>query len=155
MNQDTKEQFGIIIHLVKELVGIYRGAISQFGISENEFWIWYTLIIMKGEYSQQDICSTWSLSKQTVNTIIMRMVQKNLAYLEMIPGTRNRKNICLTETGKEYGELIVRPVSDAEQRTLSRLSVKDCNACTAVLEGYIRILKEEMYGTENRHYLQI
>lgn len=48
MNQDTKEQFEIIIHLVKEIVGIYRGAISQFGISENEFWIWYTLIIMKG-----------------------------------------------------------------------------------------------------------
>lgn len=150
MNQDVKEQFGIIIHQVKELVGIYRGAISQFGISENEFWIWYTLIVMQGEYSQQDICSTWSLSKQTVNTIVMHMVKKDFVYLEMVPGTRNRKNIRLTKAGKKYGETIVRPISDAEQRTLSRLSVDDCIACTAVLGGYNRILKEEMYGAENK-----
>jgi len=153
MNQDVKKQFGLIIHQVKELVGIYRGAISQFGISENEFWIWYTLIVMKGEYSQQDICSTWSLSKQTVNTIVMHMVKKDFVYLEMVPGTRNRKNIRLTKAGKKYGETIVRPISDAEQRTLSRLSVDDCIACTAVLGGYNRILKEEIYGTENKQYV--
>lgn len=150
MNQKTNEQYGIIIQQVKELVGIYRGVISHFGISENEFWIWYTLIIMKGEYSQQDICSMWSLSKQTVNTIIIHMVQKNFAYLEMVPGTRNRKNIRLTKAGREYGEIIVRPVSDAEQRTLSRLPVDDCIACTAVLDSYIGIFREEIYGTEDK-----
>lgn len=150
MDHHTKEQLEVINKQIKELVGIYRDAVSRLGISENEFWIWYTLIIMEGEYSQQDICSSWSLSKQTVNTIITHMVRKGLAFLEVVPGTRNRKIIRLTETGEKYGESIVRPVFEAENRAFDRLPVEDRIACTAALGRYINILKEEIYGTENQ-----
>lgn len=128
---------------------MYRSIISRSGISENEYWIWYALIIMDGEYSQQDICNSWSLSKQTVNTIVMNMVKRGLASLEVVPGTRNRKIIRLTQAGKEYGENIVRPVSEVEGRAFSRLPESDRRACTAAFGRYINILKEEIYGTEN------
>lgn len=150
MEHNTKEQLEIINQQIKELVGVYRNIVSRSGISENEFWIWYTLIIMDGEYSQQDICSCWSLSKQTVNTIVTHMVNKGLASLTMVPGTRNRKIIHLTEAGKKYGENIVRPVSEAEDRAFNRLPETDRLACAAILGKYINILKEEIYGTENR-----
>jgi len=150
MDRNAQKQFELITQQIKELVGIYRGAVSQSGISENEFWIWYTLIVMDGEYSQQDICSMWSLSRQTINTIIMRMVANGLVVLDVVPGTRNRKNIRLTPAGREYGERIVLPISQAEQRTLDKLPVEDWNACTAALGRYIKILKEEMYGTDRQ-----
>ncbi len=149
MELNRKEQLEVINRQIKELVGIYRGIVSRSGISENEFWIWYTLIIMNGEYSQQDICCCWSLSKQTVNTIVMHMVKKGLASLEVVPGTRNRKIIRLTDAGKAYGEEIVKPVSDAEDRALGRLPETDLIACAAIFGKYINILKEEIYGTEN------
>lgn len=149
-HHNTKEQLEVINQQIKEIAGVYRGIVSRSGISENEFWIWYTLIIMGGEYSQQDICSSWSLSKQTVNTIVTHMVQKGLALLEVVPGTRNRKIIRLTEAGKNYGESIVRPVSEAENRAFERLPVADRIACTVAFGRYIDILKEEIYGTENR-----
>lgn len=60
---------------------------------------------MEGEHSQQDICSMWSLPKQTVNTIITHMVQKGFASLEVVPGTRNRKTIHLTEAGKSAANI--------------------------------------------------
>lgn len=149
MNYDVREQLKMINQQIKELVGVYRGIVSHSEISENEFWIWYALIIMEGEYSQQDICNNWSLSKQTVNTIISHMVQKGLVVLEVEPGTRNRKIIRLTEAGHKYGERIVKPVAEAESRALDRLPVEDRIACTVAFGRYINILREEIYGTEN------
>lgn len=54
MNNTMKEQLEEINQLHKELTEIYRGIVSRYGISENEFWIWYTLIVMEDDYSQQD-----------------------------------------------------------------------------------------------------
>lgn len=144
MNTDMKKQFEMIIQQLKELEEIYNRAVNHTGISENEFWIWYTLIVLEEEFSQQDICSLWSLSKQTVNTIISKMVQKNFATLEVIPGTRNRKHICLTEAGRKYGEEIIMPVYDAEERAMARLTPEEITACTSSLEKFISILKEEI-----------
>lgn len=150
MEHNAKEQLEAINQQIKELVGVYRGIVSRSGISENEFWIWYSLIIMEGEYSQRDICNSWSLSKQTVNTIVTHMVERGMAFLEVVPGTRNRKIIRLTEVGKKYGESIVRPVSEAENRAFSRLPEADRLACIVAVRKYISILKEEIYGTENK-----
>ncbi len=150
MRQDFQEQLEVITQQIKELVGIYRRAINQTGMTENEFWIWYALIIMDGDYSQQDICEMWALPKQTINTIVARMVQKGYVVLEAIPGTRNRKNIRLTETGKEYGEKILLPICEAEERTFDRFPLEERAACTAALGKYIQILKEEFDGTETK-----
>lgn len=148
MHNTTKKQLEMILQQIKELDGIYSRAVKRFGISENEFWIWYTLIVMDGEHTQQDIYSEWSLSKQTVNTIVSNMVRKNFAVLEVIPGTKNRKNIRLTESGREYGENIIMPVYEAEQKAIAQLNLQDLSACTALLGKFIKNLKEEIHDTE-------
>jgi DNA-binding MarR family transcriptional regulator len=71
---------------------------------------------MQEEYSQQDICNAWSLSKQTVNSIVSNMVKKGYVYLEMVPGSKNRKIICLTEEGRKFGEKVIYPLVFAEQK---------------------------------------
>lgn len=147
MKDHYKEYLELLNQQVKELVGIYRGAVSRSGISENEFWVWYSLLAVDGEYSQQDICSTWSLSKQTVNTIVVNMARKGFVILEAIPGTRNRKNIRLTEAGREYGERIVAPISQAEQKAFEKLPLEHWDACTRMFSQYIDALKEEINGT--------
>lgn len=141
-------QLEVINQQIKELTGLYRSAVGASGISENEFWIWYALIALEGDYSQQDICAAWSLTKQTVNSIITNMVRRGHVTLQVVPGTRNRKQICLTSAGRQYGESLVLPISQAEQRAWQRLPAQDQLACTAVMAKYIRILKEEFNGTE-------
>lgn len=143
MNNNIKEQLKTINHQIKELSGVYRNALSRSGTSENEFWIWYALLIMEGEYSQQDICDEWSLSKQTVNTIITNMVKKGYVELKVVPGTRNKKIICVTETGREYGEQIIIPIAEAEQKALEKVPLKERLACAAAFSKYIGFLKEE------------
>ena len=91
----------------------------------------------------------WAYSKQTVNTIISHMVKNNYVTLEVVSGTRNRKNIRLTEKGKKFGESVIVPISNAEVRALGRIPLKERAACIAVLEEYTKLLKEEIHGIEN------
>lgn len=149
MCQNIKEQIETINQQIKEIIGIYRNAVGQSGISENEFWIWYSLLIIGGDYTQQDICSAWSMSKQTVNTIINNMVKKEYIFLEVVPGSHNRKLIRLTEAGRAFGENIITPVSQSEQRAIARLPEADLTACILVFEKYINILKDEIDKNEN------
>ena len=144
MDNNRKEQLEMVTQQLKELSGSYREAVGHIGISENEYWIWYTLVLTDGEYSQRDICDAWSMSKQTVNTIVSHMVQKGYAVLEVVPGTRNRKIIRLTEAGKRYGESIVIPIHRAGQRAIERLSPEEFITGSTALRKFITILKEEM-----------
>ena len=129
---------------IKGLAGLYHGAFSGAAVSDNEFWVWYTLVTIDGEHSQQDICTLWSLPKQTVNTIIRRMVRRGLAVLEVVPGTRNRKIIRLTEAGRKHGETVVMPVSEAEQRAFQRMPEEDQVRFLDVMSKYIDMLREEL-----------
>jgi len=144
----VREQLEQLNQQIKEIAGLYREAIGRAAISENEFWIWYSLVVLGGECTQQDICSAWSISKQTVNTIVGRMVRRGYVYLEAVPGTRNCKHICLTEAGRQYGETICHPVSEAEERAFQRLSAEERSAFASGLGKYIVGLQEELSRLE-------
>ena len=145
MKEKTKQHLEVMNQKIKELAGIYHQAAVRLGISDNEFWVWYTLIVMGEEYSQQEICEIWSLPKQTVNSVVANMVKKEFIKLEVVPGTRNRKLLRLTDIGKSYGEAIVRPVFEAEYRTIARLSEQERQVCVSLMGKYIRYLKEELH----------
>lgn len=151
VEEDSGKQLEVINQQIKDLVGIYRNAVSRLGMSENELWIWYSLLFMEGRYSQQDICAMWSLTKQTVNSIISNMVRKGFVLLEMIPGSRNRKEIRLTQAGEDYGESVVRPLFEVERRAMEKLSSGERRACTAAFRKYIAFLRAEICGFEEKH----
>lgn len=145
MNEDIERQLKMLSMQVRELVSVYHTVANRSGISDNEFWVWYALLYVEGNLSQQDICDKWSLPKQTVNTIIANMTKSGFVSLEQLPGFRNRKNICLSESGRKYGENIVRQIYEAERNTLSRLSEQERQTCTRLMEKYIALLKEEIH----------
>lgn len=145
MEQDTKQHLGILNRQMKELFALYHNAAGKHRISSNEFWIWYALLILKGDYSQQSICEMWSLPKQTVNTIITNLVKKHYLYLETIPGTRNLKLIRPTETGKAYGEAILHHICTAEQHALDKMSAQERDTCIGLIDKYITFFKEELH----------
>lgn len=148
MKEQTKQQLENLNQQIKELSGIYHQAAVRLGISDNEFWVWYTVFVMGEEYSQQDICEIWSLPKQTVNSVVMNMVKRELIKLEVVPGTRNRKLLRLTDKGKSYGEAVVRPIFEAEYRTIARLTEEERQLCISLLNKYIRYLREELHESE-------
>ena len=87
----------------------------------------------------------WSLPKQTVNTVITGMRLKKLAYLEIIPGTRNHKIVRLTEEGKRRGEEIVAPVTCAEQKAFSKMPREELSLLEQLFGKYIETLRGEIH----------
>lgn len=150
MENDSGKELEVINRQIKDLVGIYRNAVGRLGMSENELWIWYALLNVEGSCSQQDICAAWSLNKQTVNTIVSHLVRKGYVFLEMIPGTRNRKEIRLTASGRAYAERAVLPLLEVERRAMEKLSSGERSACTAAFRKYIGFLRAEICGIEEK-----
>ena len=146
MNQTYKEHRGLINRQFKELFSVYRDAVKHLDISDSEFWIWYTLVAVDGEHTQQEICGLWSLPKQTVNTVITQLRIKKFAYLEAIPRTRNHKIIRLTESGRRYGESLILPILQAEDNALSKISADEARLVTEIFGKYIGGLREELCG---------
>lgn len=143
MNGQIKRQLALLNQQEKELAAIYHYAAAKFGLSVSEFWILYALLALEGEYSQQDICDMWSFPKQTVNSVIANLRKKDYVFLETVPGTRNRKIIRLTELGKEFGARTVMRVYEAEQRSITRMSDQERQACIALLGNYTALLRDE------------
>lgn len=148
MDKSIKEQLEIINQLVKELASVYRGIASKFGISDNEFWVWYALLNLGGDFSQQDICDMWSLPKQTVNSIISNLKKKEYLHLQASPGVKNRKVIRLTEEGRCFGESVVMKIYQAEYSACKKMEEAEREICIALLGKYIMLLKKELYDKE-------
>lgn len=62
MNKVSQLQLERINKQLKEIAGLYKNCSGNLGVSENELWIWYTLIAMQEEYSQQEIWGKGNLS---------------------------------------------------------------------------------------------
>ena len=143
MDKTIKDQIDTINQRLKELNSLYHIAAMKSDITDGEISIWSALLESDGVYSQQDISDLLFLPKQTVNSIISNLVKKGFVYLEHVSGTRNRKVICLTEVGRDYGESKVRWIFQAEERALEQTDPEQVQACIEMIEKYISHLKRE------------
>lgn len=143
MDKTIKDQIDTINQRLKELNSLYHTAAIKSDITDGEISIWSVLLESDRKYSQQDISDLLFLPKQTVNSIISNLVKKGFVYLEHVSGTRNRKVICLTETGRDYGESKVRWIFQAEERALEQTDPEQVQVCIEMIEKYISHLKRE------------
>lgn len=144
MGKTVKEQIDTINQRIKELNSLYHTAAIKSDISDGEICIWSVLLESDGKYSQQDISDLLFLPKQTVNSIISNFVKREFAFLKHVSGTRNRKVICLTEAGRNYGESKVRWIFQAEEQALKQTEPEQVQICIEMIEKYISHLKKEI-----------
>lgn len=144
MDKKTRDQIDLINQKTKELNALYRLAAYKSNISDGEVNIWSVLLNCDEEYSQQDLAELLSLPKQTVNSLVTRMIQKEFVVLEHDPGTRNRKVIRLTEAGRHFGEQYVKWIFDAEQRAMEDTDSEEVMAYISMLEKYISRFRKEI-----------
>ena len=144
MDNRIRELIDIINHKIKELNSLYRMAANKSDISDGEVDIWSVLLNTDEEFSQQDLCETLSLPKQTINSLISGFIRKGFVFLEHSPGSRNRKIVRLTEQGKAYGNERVKWIFDAEQRAMEDADPQDVQVYISMLEKYIDRFRKEI-----------
>lgn len=144
MDKKIREQIDLINLKMKELNSLYRMAAYKSSISDGEVNIWSVLLNSNEEYSQQDLAEMLSLPKQTVNSLITRMIRKEFVVLDHAPGTRNRKVIRLTDEGRCFGEERVKWIFEAEQRAMENTDPVEIMAYVSMLEKYIVRFRKEI-----------
>ena len=144
MDKKIREQIDLINQKTPDLTALYRMAAYKSSISDGEVGIWSTLLNSREEYSQQDLAEMLSLPKQTVNSLITRMIRKEFVVLDHAPGTRNRKVIRLTEAGRYFGEQRVKWIFEAEQRAMEDTDPAEVMAYVSMLEKYITRFRKEI-----------
>ena len=144
MDSKIREMVDIINHRVKELNSLYHMAAGKSEVSDGEVCIWSVLLNTDGEFSQQDLCETLSLPKQTINSLISGLIKKGFVFLEHSPGSRNRKIIRLTDQGRSFGKERVKWIFEAEQRAMEHTDPQEMQAFISMLEKYMQRFRKEI-----------
>ena len=137
-------KFGLIMRKMREIDAIYRGAAARANIPEGELAIWLVLLHLEKECSQQDICDFFSLPRQTVNSLIANLRKKGYVCLKPAPNSRNRKPICLTESGRAFGQQKVAWIFQAEHRVREAATPEELQMVLSLLEKYIQNFRAEI-----------
>lgn len=147
MSNKVEEQLAVLNRLYKEQDGLYRAYAVKRGISVTEFWILYALCGSVEPCSQQDLCDAWFYAKQTINSAINKLVRSDYVALTPAAGARNRKNVGLTEAGKQFCARNIMPLIQAEQASFLRFTEEERSAYLSLFQKQIAGLKDEMEGT--------
>ena len=119
---ENKEYLAALAGCEKKYDSLYRGAAAAFGLSDCSMWVLYYLQNAEEPLSQQDLIGLMLFPKQTINSAVSGLVGKGYVTLEMIPNTKNRKRILLTDEGRAIAERTVLRMIQAEERAVSKMS---------------------------------
>ena len=127
----------------KEQDAVYHNVAVKYGMSDTVMMILYFASDEETVLTQQEICNACFLPKQTVNTAIAGLAQKGLVELELIPGTRNKKRILLTDAGRELAKNTTDRLYGAEIRAYGKLSAEELNSYLEMTRKLTAALREE------------
>lgn len=125
---------------------MYHRVAVKYGFSDTQYWILYILYNFRGKktYTQYEIADELGTPKQTVNSAIAKFVKDGYLQLIKRPGSRNSKTVELTEQGTTLCEAYVRPLMDAEERALMKLSEEEYVRFLEMFERRFDTIYEEV-----------
>lgn len=118
---NTEEMLAALARQEKRYDSLYRNVGTFFGQPDCAMWVLYNLISSEDPLSQQDLVERMLFPKQTINSAVTALAKKELLKLSVIPGTRNRKKIELTEEGRTLAEGTVERMRNAELRAVEAM----------------------------------
>ena len=93
--------------------------------------------------TQNDLCSDFFFPVQTIHSAINNLHKDGLLELQVIPGTRNRKAILLTEKGKSFAENTINKADEIEKNAFLRFSEEERESYLSLFRRHIEYLKSE------------
>ena len=138
---ENKEYLAVLAGCEKKYDSLYRGAAAAFGLSDCSMWVLYYLQSAEELLSQQDLIGLMLFPKQTINSAVSGLAKKGYVTLEMIPNTKNRKRILLTDSGRAFAKKTVLRMIQAEERAVSEMS--DIERFVALYAEFFAYLHDE------------
>ena len=114
--------------LMRRQDALYHGAAAKFGLSDAAMWVLYFLSGSGGGVTQQELCSQSSFAKQTVNSAVKSLSDGGIVKLCPIAGTKNQKNVVLTDNGQRFCADTIGRLREAEKRAYLCVGEKELDA---------------------------
>lgn len=128
----------------KRFGALYRQAASTFGLSECAMWVLYFLIASDEPLTQHDLTERIMFPKQTINSAVANLAQKGYLELRTIPEMRSRKQIVLTNDGKELARSTVRKMRMAEERAVKTMGQEKMEQYIALHDEFLEQICTEL-----------
>lgn len=93
--------------------------------------------------TQKDITDVLLYSKQSVNSAIRQLKEKDYITLENIEGNKKSKNVCLTDKGIRLVQEKIVNIVEAENLAFSRFSEQERNEILSLFSRMIETFREE------------
>ena len=139
---NIQQQLQALNRLYKERDHIYGNLAARLGMTNSTFWILYAISHSEKEITQHDLCNDYFFPVQTVNSTVTNLLRKGFVKLEFIPGTRNRKKIILTDSGREYIGKTINKADEIEKNALLMFNEKERDLYISLFKRHIGYLKD-------------
>ena len=143
MNTNLEQQLQILNRLYKESDHIYSRLAAKLGMTDTTFWVLYAIAHSEEPLTQNDLCNDFFFPVQTIHSAINNLRKKELLELQVIPGTRNRKAILLTEKGKIFVTNTIDKADEIEKNAFLLFSEEERELYLSLFRRHIDNLKEE------------
>lgn len=143
MDDRLQQQLQVLNRLYKESEHVYSRLASKLGMTDTAFWVLYAITHAEGPMTQNDLCSGFFFPAQTIHSAISNLRRDGLLDLQVIPGTKNRKAIILTEKGKAFAAATISKADEIEKNALLYFSAEERKLYLSLFKRHIEYLKSE------------
>ncbi len=143
MNGQLQQQLQVLSRLYKESDHIYSRLASKLGMTDTTFWVLYAIAHSEEALTQNDLCSDFFFPVQTIHSAINNLRKDGLVELRVIPGTRNRKAILLTERGKAFVANTINKADEVEKNAFLCFNEEEREQYLSLFRRHIEYLKSE------------
>ena len=143
MKSYTKDYLTQIAVQEKQFDSLYRRAGTRFGLPDCTMWVLYFLTTFEEVITQQELIEKMMFPKQTINSAVMNLVKKGLVTLRIVPGTRNRKTIMLSDAGTALAKTTVSRMRHAELRAVEAMGAKRMEQFIGLYSDFLKEMQKE------------
>ncbi len=143
MNTNLEQQLQDLNRLYKESDHIYSRLAAKLGMTDTTFWVLYAVAHSEEPMTQNDLCNDFFFPVQTINSAINNLRKNGLLELQVIPGTRNRKAIILTEKGKIFVINTINKADEIEKNAFLLFNEEERELYLSLFKRHINYLKNE------------
>ena len=143
MNDDLQQQLQTLNRLYKASEHVYSNLAAKLGMTSTTFWVLYAISHSEESLTQNDLCSDFFFPVQTIHSAVNQLRGERMVDLQVIPGTRNRKAILLTEKGKQFVRETIDKVDEIEKSAFLHFTEEERAQYLALFTRHIAYLNRE------------
>lgn len=143
MNDQLQQQLQVLNRLYKESDHVYSRLASKLGMTDTTFWVLYAIAHAEEPMTQNDLCGDFFFPVQTIHSAINNLRKDNLVELQVIPSTKNRKAILLTESGKSFVANTINKADEIEKNAFLCFNEEERELYLSLFRRHIDYLKSE------------